>query len=132
MFEVEHVIKVENEVGESPRWDVDEQALYWLDIWSNPTVYRLQPQTGAFQQWTPGLHVTGQARRQGGGFVFATRTGLYLWDERTGAQQFLADPEADNRPVRFNDGSADRQGRFWAGSTYPDNQSRLGRVDPLR
>ena len=32
MFEIEHVIKVENEVGESPRWDVDEQALYWLDI----------------------------------------------------------------------------------------------------
>ena len=41
-----------------------------------------------------------------------------------GALQFLADPEAGNRPVRFNDGSADRQGRFWAGSTYADDQSR--------
>ena len=124
MFEIEHVVKAEMEVGESPRWDVDEQALYFLDIWSNPTVYRFHPQTGAFQQWSPGIHVTGQARQQGGGFVFATRTGLYLWDENTGEHQFLGDPEADNRPVRFNDGSADRQGRFWAGSTYPDDQSR--------
>jgi L-arabinonolactonase len=134
MFEVERVIEVENEVGESPRWDAGEQALYWLDIWSNPTVYRLQPATGAFQQWAPGVHVTGQAQRQGGGFVFATRTGLYLWDEQTGAQQFLADPEADHRPVRFNDGSADRQGRFWAGSTHADDQSlpegSLYRLDP--
>jgi len=124
MFEIERLALVENEVGESPRWDAEEQALYWLDIWSSPTVYRLEPKTGAFRQWVPGIHVTGQARRQGGGFVFASRTGLYLWDERTGASRFLGDPEADNRPVRFNDGSADRQGRFWAGSTYADDQRR--------
>lgn len=124
MYEVEHVVRVENEVGESPRWDIEEQALYWLDIWSHPTVYRLVPATGAFQQWAPGIPVTGQARRQEGGFIFATRTGIYLWDEHTGAAHFIADPEANNRPVRFNDGSADRQGRFWAGSTQADDQSQ--------
>jgi sugar lactone lactonase YvrE len=128
MFEIEHVIQVENEIGESPRWDIEEQALYWLEIWSSPSLFRLQPKTGAFSQWTPGIHVTGQARRRGGGgaggFVFATRTGLYLWDERTGAAEFIHDPEANNRPVRFNDGSADRQGRFWAGTTHGDDQSR--------
>ena len=78
MFEIERLYKCEMEVGESLRWDVDEQALYWLDIWSNPTVFRLHPATGSFQQWQPGLHVTGQARRRGRGFMFATRTGLYL------------------------------------------------------
>lgn len=136
MVEVEHVVRVENEIGESPRWDIEEQALYWLDIWSHPTVYRLVPATGAFQQWTPGIPVTGQARRQGGGFIFATRTGIYLWDEQTGAAHFIADPEANNRPVRFNDGSADRQGRFWAGTTQADDQSQpmgsLYRVDTDR
>ncbi len=136
MFDVERVIRVENEVGESPRWDADEQALYWLDIWDSPAVMRFQPQTKAFTQWRPGLPVTGQARRAGGGFVFAARTGLYLWDERTGESQFIHDPEAGNRPVRFNDGSADRLGRFWAGSTYADDQFRpegsLYRMDPDR
>lgn len=124
MFEIEHVAKVQNEVGESPRWDADEQALYWLDIWDSPAVFRLDPATRAWSRWTPGLPVTGQARRAGGGFVFATRQGLYFWDEQTGESQFIHDPEADNRPVRFNDGSADRLGRFWAGSTYADDQFR--------
>ncbi len=122
MFEIEHVLSVQNEVGESPRWDADEGALYWLDIWDSPAVFRLDPVTHAFNRWAPGLPVTGQARRAGGGFVFATRTGLYFWDEHTGRSQFVHDPEADNRPVRFNDGSADRMGRFWAGSTHADDQ----------
>ena len=100
----------------------DAQALYWLNIWGDPGVFRLHPATGAFQQWNPSVHVTGQALRQGGGFVFATRTGLHFWDEKTGELQFIADPEAGNRPVRFNDGSADRQGRFWAGSTQAEDQ----------
>jgi sugar lactone lactonase YvrE len=124
MFEVERVVRIESELGESPRWDVEEQALYWLDIWNNPGVMRYAPATGAFTQWAPGLPVTGQARRAGGGFVFATRKGLYFWDERTGENHFIHDPEADNHPVRFNDGSADRMGRFWAGSTYADDQFR--------
>lgn len=124
MFEVERVISVENEVGESPRWDPEEQAVYWLDIWSSPAVFRYHPATQEATRWTPGLPVTGQARRARGGFVFAARTGLYLWDEHTGKSEFIHDPEAHNRPVRFNDGSADRQGRFWAGSTYADDQFR--------
>ena len=124
MFEIERVVNIQNEVGESPRWDAEEQALFWLDIWDSPAVFRFKPQTGEFTRWAPGLPVTGHARRKQGGFVFASRTGLYFWDERTGASQFILDPEADNGPVRFNDGSADRMGRFWAGSTYADDQFR--------
>jgi sugar lactone lactonase YvrE len=124
MFEIERVVRLERELAESPRWDADEQAVYWLDIWNDPAVFRYRPATGEFRRWSPGLPVTGQARREGGGFVFATRTGLYFWDERTGESQFIHDPEADNRPVRFNDGSADRMGRFWAGSTHADDQFR--------
>lgn len=124
MFEIEHVLSTQSELGESPRWDADEGALYWLDIWNSPAVFRYHPTTKEFTRWDPGLPVTGQARRANGGFVFATRQGFYFWDERTGQSQFISDPEADNRPVRFNDGSADRQGRFWAGSTYADDQFR--------
>ena len=134
MFEIEHVVSGQNEVGESPRWDAEEQALYWLDIWDSPAVFRFHPSTKEITRWAPGLPVTGQARREKGGFVFATRKGLYFWDERTGESQFILDPEAGNGPVRFNDGSADRMGRFWAGSTYADDQFRpegsLYRMNP--
>ena len=89
MFEIERVVSTQNEVGESPRWDPEEQAVYWLDIWDSPAVFRFQPQTRELTRWAPGLPVTGQARRAQGGFVFASRTGLYFWDERTGASQFI-------------------------------------------
>ncbi len=123
-MEIEPLLHLELELGESPRWDADEQALYWLEIWNPPSVFRFDPVTRAVTRWDPGVHVTGQARRQGGGFILASHTGLYLWDERTNALTLIDDPEANNRPVRFNDGSADRQGRFWAGSTYADDQFR--------
>ena len=32
MNEVEHLLGVQNEVGESPIWISSEQALYWIDI----------------------------------------------------------------------------------------------------
>lgn len=123
-MEIETLVHLELELGESPRWDAAEQALYWLEIWNPPSIFRLDLATGAVKRWSPGVHVTGQARREGGGFVLATRTGLYLWDERTNKLEFVNDPEVNNRPVRFNDGSADRQGRFWAGSTQADDQFR--------
>ena len=63
MFEIENVVKLESELGESPRWDADEQALYWLDIWDSPAVFRFHPATKEFTRWAPGLPVTGQARR---------------------------------------------------------------------
>ena len=85
MFEIENVAKLESELGESPRWDVDEQALYWLDIWNDPAVFRFHPATKALTRWSPGCPCRpGQARRASGGFVLASRTGLYFWDERTG------------------------------------------------
>ncbi len=123
-MEIEPLVHLEQELAESPRWDVDEQALYWLEIWNPPAIFRYDLATRALTRWSPGVHVTGQARRAGGGFVLATRTGLYFWDERTNRLSFTDDPEANNAPVRFNDGSADRQGRFWAGSTYADDQFR--------
>lgn len=134
--EIETVLPVQLELGESPRWDADEQALYWLEIWNPPAIFRLDPATDAATRWSLGVHVTGMARRAGGGFILASRTGFYFYDERADKLEFISDPEANNRPVRFNDGSADRQGRFWAGSTYADDQFRqegsLYRLTPDR
>ena len=82
-MEIERLTDLELELAESPRWDADEQALYWLEIWNPPSVFRWDPVTCEVKRWDPGVHVTGQARRAGGGFILATRTGLYLWNEHT-------------------------------------------------
>ena len=59
---------------------------------------------------------------------------MWFWDPETNEGQFIADPEADKPTVRFNDALADRQGRFWAGSTNEAQQDlrdgSLYRLDP--
>lgn len=123
MNDVEPVVTVENEIGESPRWDAGSQTLYWVDIGSRPRVYWLRPGTGAGGEYAIDLPITGWALREGGGFVLATKKGLWFWNPESGEERFIHDPEADKPTVRFNDGLADRQGRFWAGSTNEANQS---------
>ncbi len=75
-MEIEPLVHLEQELAESPRWDADEQALYWLEIWNLPAIFRYDLATRGVTRWSPGVHVTGQARRASGGFVLATRTGL--------------------------------------------------------
>ena len=130
---VEHVLAIGNEVGETPIWIPEEQALYWIDI-EGKRVFRLAPATGAVQSWDPGVPVTALARRAGGGWVLATKVGIYLWSPASGPATFLVNPVADRPGIRFNDAAVDRQGRLLAGSMNerdlyaPDGA--LFRIDP--
>src|SRR5690348_15234119 len=54
--EVERVLPVQNRLGEGPRWNVDEQALYWVDI-ENDAFHRFDPATGAQERCVVGLPV---------------------------------------------------------------------------
>ena len=44
-YMVERVLDVKAEVGESPAWSVQDQALYWVDIHKS-TINRLHAGTG--------------------------------------------------------------------------------------
>ena len=44
---VEHLLPVQNEIGETPIWVSKEQALYWIDM--KVQVYRYDPKTGEYQ-----------------------------------------------------------------------------------
>jgi sugar lactone lactonase YvrE len=134
MFEVAQVAPVQNEIGESPRWDPAGQVLYWADIGSAPRVFSYTPATGKYESHAIPVPITGWALREAGGFILATKRGLYNWELGQDSAQFIIDPEADKPTVRFNDALADRQGRFWGGSTNEADQSlpdgSLYRLDP--
>lgn len=115
MSEIEHVVAAGDEVGETPIWIPQERALYWIDI-EGTRVHRLACETGGHETFAVDFPITALARRTGGGWIAAAKTGVYFWDHRTGESQFVVDPEADNPPVRFNDGAIDRQGRFLIGT----------------
>jgi len=115
MSEVEHLISVQDEVGETPIWIPNEQAMYWIDM-EGSVVHRYDPATGEKKDWALDVAVTALARRASGGWILASKTGLVFWDQETNTTEFIADPTADREAIRFNDTTIDRQGRLLAGT----------------
>jgi sugar lactone lactonase YvrE len=58
------------------------------------------------------------APRLCGGLLMAMRDGLWAFDTASGRRERLADAPYDTAVQRFNDGKADAQGRFWAGTIH--------------
>ena len=102
-------------VGEGPLWDVQEQALYFVDI-VGKVVHRLHPRSGATRTWNVGKIIGSMALRERGGAVVALPDGIYSLDFETGAVAPFARPQGINPRSQFNDGKVDRRGRFVVGS----------------
>jgi len=133
MSEIEHLISVQDEVGETPIWIPDEQAIYWIDMEGN-AVHRYDPATGERADWALDAAVTALGRRASGGWILATKTGLMFWNQETNTTEFIADPTADREAIRFNDIAVDRQGRLLAGTAnvqeYDAPDGVIYRLDP--
>lgn len=121
-------------LGEGPVWDVDDQALYWVDI-RGPSVRRLDWRSQRVQSWPMPEMVGSLAVREKGALLVALKSALCFFDPGTGAFQRVCAPEADRPDMRFNDGKCDRQGRFWAGTMNDvtrEPQGTLYRLDAAR
>ncbi len=105
------VVDAKNKLGEVPVWDVEEQALYWVDI-EGALLQRFHPATGAVRRWEMPERLCALALREKGGLVVALASGFAFFDPETGAIERLAAPEAHLPGNRMNDGKCDRRGRF--------------------
>ncbi|MBT5571693.1 MAG: SMP-30/gluconolactonase/LRE family protein [Alphaproteobacteria bacterium] len=104
-------------LGESPVWSVDEQVLYWIDI-KAPALHRYDPATGRDEAWPVSQEIGSIVLRKGGGLVGGLRDGFAYLTPGVDRLEWIANPEPDHPESRLNDGRADRQGRFWAGSMH--------------
>lgn len=120
-------------VGEGAVWDDRENVLWWVDIPAG-IVYRYDPATGENRAHQVGEPVGCLALREAGGMVLATKSGFWFWDPETGEKTAIHDPEAHLPENRFNDGTTDGQGRFWAGTMKdggaPEARGTFYRLDP--
>ena len=66
--------------------------------------------------------------RARGGFVAALRDGIWFVDRQGGLERKVAAAPYDPAHHRFNDGRADRQGRFWAGSMNEKRDASSARL----
>lgn len=134
MSELEHLLPVQNQLGESPIWAPEEGALYWVDWGGNP-IYRYEPATGQLQTFELDRPVTALARRAGGGWVAIARTDMSFWEPQTNQFSLIAgQPEPDKPQICYNDSVVDRQGRLLVGTFNWDDveapDSSLYRLDP--
>lgn len=132
MTEPECVVDERFIVGESPRWHEDEQALYWVDIY-RPSVERLVPATGERTTWPMPERIGCFSFSADGRLIAGMQSGIAFVDLSDGTVERVFDLSPDDPEARFNDGRADRQGRFWVGSMLEsmDRQTNvLYRYDP--
>ncbi len=133
MVDVRCVAPTGSQIGEGPVWDEREGALWWVDIPAG-IIHRHEPGSGANDEWQFGEPVGCVAVRDSGGLVLAAKSGFWFFDPASGEREHIADPEDHLPDNRFNDGTTDMQGRFWAG-TMKDGSPRektgaFYRLDP--
>ncbi|SNS14699.1 Sugar lactone lactonase YvrE [Noviherbaspirillum humi] len=110
-----------NGVGESPFWDAASNSLFWVDIPAR-RVHRWRPD-GGIATWQADEMIGCIAPAASGGLVAGMESGIFklqLGDDGSMSAQRLAQVAHADRPMRFNDGRCDRQGRFWAGTMHLD------------
>ena len=117
------------QLGEGPIWDSRGQCLYWVDILDNKIYrYRLTDNTTEF--WMTPEHVGFVVLKRGGGLIAGFKSGLHdvqLNEDRT-VSAVRIDRVDDNLDyIRFNDGSADPQGRIWACTMDMRSKAPLGK-----
>ena len=136
-YTIECVVAASNHLGEGPVWDVEECALYWVDGTGrrvgNPSIWRLDPHTGATRHWSLDHDVGAMALRENGHAVLALDDGFYFFDFDSGALELIEKIDPDQTRSRLNDGKVDRRGRFLAGGMDDLEESQicgLWRLDP--
>ncbi|UWU79469.1 SMP-30/gluconolactonase/LRE family protein [Bradyrhizobium huanghuaihaiense] len=106
-------------LGESPVWDERRQRLYWIDSLAG-LIHALDPATGATEQFSVPAPIGSLALRGDGGTVLALRNGFAAYDFDRRALTEGPMIGLDHPKVRLNDGKADPQGNFLAGTMHGD------------
>ncbi|GAA0766149.1 SMP-30/gluconolactonase/LRE family protein [Ideonella azotifigens] len=107
-----------HQVGESPLWSVAEQALYWVDI-DACRLWRWDAASGRIEHWSTPERLACIALRTEGGLIGGLETQLAALLPQPGGELQTLPLASVTHPqpgMRFNDGRADRDGRFWAGT----------------
>lgn len=84
MIDMQRVGEQTDVLGEGPVWDVQDQALYWVDI-RKPVVRRYDGANGKLAAWTTPQLVGSLAVRKDGGLLLALKSALAFFDPQSGA-----------------------------------------------
>jgi sugar lactone lactonase YvrE len=103
------------QLGECPRWNVQDKAWYWVDIIGR-TFYRFDTSLNALEQRVFEFQPACFAFTESNEIVLSTSSGLYLLESFNGMLSQISHPEAHLPKQRFNDGTPTPDGDFIIGS----------------
>ena len=109
------VIDARARLGEGAIWSAHQQRLLWVDI---PTgqVNRYDPVSHYNESWEFGRPLGCLGETDNDGVIGAFTDGFYQLALEAKTEIFLAGPRPAEHGHRFNDGSVDMVGRFYAGT----------------
>ena len=99
--------------AEGPVWDEATGTFYFVDVEAGKI---FSYKDDVLTTWEAGERVGCAVPCEDGRILAGLETGIYLVDFPNGGKLQLCDPEPDLEMNRFNDGKADPQGRFLAGT----------------
>jgi D-xylonolactonase len=113
------------ELGEGPVWVERDRSLWFVDI-KRQQIHRYDPADGAKRSWPAPEQVGFVFPAERGGFVAGLQSGLYHFDEATGAFELIVAVEPDLPTNRLNDGVVDPEGRLWFGTMDNGERAKSG------
>lgn len=119
-------LDVGNELGEGVIWDAGAAAVWWTDI-DSCLLYKYRLADKCLEQWaTPERLGSFALVADSDYLICGFASGFAYYNPLTGDLQWLYKIAQDNPGTRLNDGRADRQGRFWAGSMVETGELGAG------
>lgn len=123
-MKISYFSNIKNQLGESPLWDPRHDLLWWVDI-VNKQLFAASEDGSVVNNWrfsepvcSIGLATNGLVASFASGFALINLDGTV---------KKLPGPSLNSPGIRFNDGKADRHGRFLSGTMLTsDNAQGLG------
>jgi len=113
------------ELGEGPVWVERDRGLWFVDI-KTQQIHRYDPADGGKRRWKAPEQVGFILPAERGGFVAGLQSGLYHFDETSGAFALIVEVEPDVPTNRLNDGVVDPAGRLWFGTMDNGERAKTG------
>ena len=112
---VDCVLDIKANLGESPIWSTKDQILYWVDI-NNHLICKFDPRKKKNSSINVGDFIGCFALKKNLNIVLALTNGFFELEQQNGIISFICNPKDYNPENRFNDGTVDARGRFYAGT----------------
>ena len=126
------VLPIHNELGEGVIWNSSQQVLWWTDIESK-LLYSYSLATHKIARYETPERLASFALVADEDYLLAAfESGFAYFDPISKKITWLNKIEQNLPNTQLNDGRADRQGRFWAGSLVKGNsEERLRQASTL-